>query len=267
MNRVIFIFGDGNLPKLILKKIENSNFEFKVLAIGKNNFCKSSNSKSIRLGKIITELKSLKKKGFTKILMAGSINRPRVTDIKPDFNSLKLLPKFAKILFEGGDNKLLKFVISELENLNFKILYIHKTFPDLFLGFGNQTNVKISNNFLKDIHKGSLILNANSKFDIGQSILIQEGNVIGIEAAQGTDNLIKQSLPYMQKVKKGVLIKLIKVKQDLRADLPTIGLQTLNNCFKSGVVGIAYSANKTIFLDKHKILSFCNKNHFFLYGL
>ena len=76
--------------------------------------------------------------------MAGSINRPRLSDIKPDFNSLKLLPRFTKILFEGGDNKLLKFVITELENLNFKILYIHKTFPDLFLGFGNQTNVKIS---------------------------------------------------------------------------------------------------------------------------
>ena len=112
-----------------------------------------------------------------------------------------------------------------------------------------------------------MILYNNSKYDIGQSILVQEGNVIGIEAIQGTDNLIKQSLPYTQKVKKGVLIKLIKVKQDLRADLPTIGLKTLKNCLKSGVVGIAYSANKTIFLDKEKILSFCIKNKFFLYGL
>ena len=199
--------------------------------------------------------------------MAGSINRPRLSDINPDFNSLKLIPKFTKILFEGGDNKLLKFVITELKNLNFKILYIHKTFPDLFLGAGNQTKIKISKNFLKDIHKGSLILKNNSKFDIGQSILIQEGNVIGIEAVQGTDNLIKQSLPYLQKVKKGVLIKLIKVKQDLRADLPTIGLKTLINCYKSGVVGIAYSANMTIFLEKEKILSFCKQKNFFLYGL
>ena len=267
MNKVIFIFGDGDLPKLILKKIEKSNFEFKILAIGKNRFDRSSNFKSIKLGEIITELKALKKKGFSKILMAGSINRPRVTDIKPDLNSLKLLPKFTKILFEGGDNKLLKFVITELKNLGFKTLYIHKTFPDLFLGFGNQTNLRISDSYLKDIHKGTLILKTNSKFDIGQSILIQEGNVIGIEAAQGTDKLIKQSLPYMQKVQRGVLIKLIKVKQDLRADLPTIGLKTLKNCLKSGVIGIAYSANKTIFLDKPKILSFCKKNKFFLYGL
>ena len=267
MNKVIFIFGNGNLPKLILKKIKNSNVEFKILVIGKNNFYGSLNPKFVNLGKIITELKNLKKKGFSNILMAGSIDRPRLSEINPDLNSLKLLPKFTKTLFQGGDNKLLKFAITELENLNFKILYIHKTFPDLFLGFGNQTKIKISNRFLNDINKGTLILNNNSKFDIGQSILIQEGNVIGIEAAQGTDNLIKQSLPYMKKVKKGVLIKLTKVKQDLRADLPTIGLKTLKNCLKSGVVGIAYSANKTIFLDKDKILNFCRKNKFFLYGL
>ena len=267
MNKIIFIFGNGNLPRLILKKIKKSNLEFKILSIGEKNLFKSVNSKSVKLGKIVTELKYLKKKGYSKILMAGSINRPKLSDIKPDFNSLKLLPKFTKTLFEGGDNKLLKFVTTELENLNFKILYIHKIFPDFFLGPGNQTKIKISKNSFKDIHKGSLILKNNSKFDIGQSILIQEGNVIGIEAIQGTDNLIKQSTPYLQKVKKGVLIKLIKVKQDLRADLPTIGLKTLINCYKSGVVGIAYSANMTIFLEKEKILSFCKQKNFFLYGL
>ena len=267
MNKIIFIFGHGNLPKLILKKIACFNFEFKILFIGENKLHKSLTSKTVRLGKIVTELKKLKKLGFSQILMAGSINRPRIYDINPDLNSLKLLPKFTKVLFEGGDNKLLKFVVKELENLGFKILYIHKTFPDLFLGLGNQTKIKVSNSLLKDIQKGAMILHNNSKYDIGQSILIQEGNVIGIEAIQGTDNLIKQSLPYMQKVKKGVLIKLIKVNQDLRADLPTIGLKTLKNCLKSGVVGIAYSANKTIFLDKEKILSFCIKNKFFLYGM
>jgi hypothetical protein len=267
MNKIIFIFGNGNLPRLILKKIKNANLDFKILSISEKNSFKSFDSKSVKLGRIITELNGLKKKGYSKILMAGSINRPRLSDINPDFNSLKLLPKFAKTLFEGGDNKLLKFVITELENLNFKILYIHKTFPDLFLGPGNQTKIKISKNSFKDINKGSLILKNNSKFDIGQSILIQEGNVIGIEAVQGTDNLIKQSLPYLQKVKKGVLIKLIKVKQDLRADLPTIGLKTLINCYKSGVVGIAYSANMTIFLEKEKILSFCKQKKIFLYGL
>ena len=90
MNKIIFIFGDGNLPRLILKKIKNTNLEFKILSISEKNLFKSLNSKSVKLGKIVTELKDLKIIGYSKILMAGSINRPRLSDIKPDFNSLKL---------------------------------------------------------------------------------------------------------------------------------------------------------------------------------
>ena len=66
MNKVIFIFGDGNLPKLILKKIKKTNFEFKILSIGEKNFYKSLNSKSVKLGKIVTELKKFKEKRLFK---------------------------------------------------------------------------------------------------------------------------------------------------------------------------------------------------------
>ena len=76
-----------------------------------------------------------------------------------------------------------------------------------------------------------MILKSTSKFDIGQSIIIQQGHVIGLEAAQGTNDLIKQSFTYLKETKEGILIKLFKVKQDLRADL-TIGFKTLINCKK-----------------------------------
>ena len=56
------------------------------------------------------------------------------------------------------------------------------------------------------------ILNNNSKFDIGQSIIMQQGSVIGIEAVQGTDNLIKQSYPFLKEINQGVLIKMTKNK-------------------------------------------------------
>ena len=107
----------------------------------------------------------------------------------------------------------------------------------------------------------------NSKFDIGQSIIIQHGSVIGIEAAQGTDNLIKQSFPFLKNVKDGVLVKMIKKNQDLRVDLPTIGLKTVKNLKKYSLKGIAYSSNKTIILNKIEVLNFCEKNKIFLFGL
>ena len=57
------------------------------------------------------------------------------------------------------------------------------------------------------------------------------------------------------------------MKQNLKADLPTIGVKTLKNCNKSGISGIAYSANKTLFINKQEILKYCKQNNIFLYGV
>ena len=57
------------------------------------------------------------------------------------------------------------------------------------------------------------------------------------------------------------------MKQNLKADLPTIGVKTLKNCYRFGISGIAYSANKTLFINKDKIVEYCNKNNIFLYGM
>ena len=65
--------------------------------------------------------------------MAGSILRPNLKDIKPDLNSIKLLPKFLKKILEGGDNNLLKLVIFELEKIGFKVLNLKTILPEIFL--------------------------------------------------------------------------------------------------------------------------------------
>ena len=105
-----------------------------------------------------------------------------------------------------------------------------------------------------------------SKFDIGQSIIMRHGTVIGIEAAQGTDNLIKQSYRYLKNVNEGVLIKMIK-KQDIRVDLPTIGLRTVKYLKKYSLEGLAYSSNKTVILNKDQVIKYCEKNNIFLFGV
>ena len=109
--------------------------------------------------------------------------------------------------------------------------------------------------------------NAIAKFDIGQSIIVQNGNVIGIEAAQGTDILLKESKKFITKKNNSVLVKLCKKKQDLRVDLPTIGIRTVQNCKKSNINGIAFSSGKTIFINKSTIIDYCIRNNLFLLGI
>ena len=159
-------------------------------------------------------------------------------------------------------------MISSDDILKYLLKYFWSpTTSENFLGNGNQTKIKISNITLKDIEKGKKILKTLSKFDVGQSVVMQNGNVIGIEALQGTDELIKNSYYYLDKNKKSVLIKMVKVKQNLKVDLPTIGIKTLKNCKKYSISGIAYSANKTLFLKKQKVKEFCYLNNIFLIGI
>jgi len=154
-----------------------------------------------------------------------------------------------------------------LENLGFVIISLKKVVPDIFLGKGNQTKVKITKINFEDIKKGIKILKNNSKFDIGQSIIIQQGSVIAIEAAQGTDNLIKQSYPYIKSVKQAILVKMVKSNQDIRVDLPTLGMKTVKNIQKYSLCGIAYSSDLTVILEKNKVIDYCERNKIFLFGV
>ena len=99
------------------------------------------NHKLINFGKIISELLILKNLGFNHVALVGNLKRPIISDIKPDFNSAKIIPKFAKILFKGGDNNLLNFCINYLNNIGFNVVDLRKIIPENFLSSGNITKM------------------------------------------------------------------------------------------------------------------------------
>jgi len=270
MKKVVLLTGGGDLPIEVIRKLIKKKIIFFCLIFEKNPASKiilRKNHKVINFGKIISELLKLQNLGFKHVVLVGNVQRPSIKDIKPDLNSAKIISEFAKILLRGGDNNLLDFCINYLNKIGFKVLDLRKIIPENFLNSGNITKVKFSKKLINDIEKGKMILDCISKFDIGQSLIIQSGNIIGIEAAQGTDKLIKDSYNYLNKNDESILVKLAKVKQNLKADLPTIGIKTLKNCKKFGISGIAYSANKTLFINKQEILKYCNQNNVFLYGI
>ena len=180
---------------------------------------------------------------------------------------MKIIPKFTKILFKGGDNLLLKFVIEELEKNGIEVLNIKRIVPQLFLGGGFFSKNKFNETIDVDIRKGKEILNALSKYDVGQSIIIQQGDVIGIEAFEGTDELIRRCSRLFKDGIKPTLIKLIKKNQEIKADLPTIGPRTIHLCKKFSLGGIAFSAGNTLFIDSLTVIKDVDENKMFLYGL
>ena len=133
MKKIIILAGYGLLPKLIVKKCKLRKISFNILQFyDDEKILNNSHSKKVTFGNVLTNLKRLQKEGFNKILMAGSIQRPNLKDLKPDLNSIKLIPKFIKKIMEGGDNNLLTLVINELENNGFKILISNFFTRDLY---------------------------------------------------------------------------------------------------------------------------------------
>ena len=180
---------------------------------------------------------------------------------------MKIIPKIIKS-FKKGDSHALDVVIDHLKKMNIRVVSCTKYLPELSVE-NIKKNFKISSNEKKDIEKGIAILNhINKKYDVGQSVIVNNGYIVGIEAAEGTDEMILKSKVILKKVNKkksgGVLIKIPKKIQDLRVDLPTIGYNTVRNCLKVGLRGIVLKKNQNIFLDQRKSLSLIKNKNFFI---
>ena len=260
------LIGDGNLPKVLINKLEQKKTRFIAINLSKKKISKNFfyNFNISQFSKIV---ETLKKNKCKEVILAGKVTRPRIEDIKIDFGTLKILPKIILSL-KKGDSHALDFVINYLNQINMKVVSCTKYLPELLAeNFVNK--FKLSKQDSRDIEKGKAILNhVNKKYDVGQSIIINKGLVVGIEAAEGTDEMHVRSRRQRQMCirdrSSGVLIKVPKKIQDLRVDLPTIGYDTIRNCIKIGLRGIALKKNQNIFLDQTKSSDLIKKNNFFI---
>ena len=148
-----------------------------------------------------------------------------------------------------GDDNLLKAVIKFVEKFGFKVVGVKNVCPQLLAPKGFLTRIKANTKEIKDIHYAKEVLDHLSPIDIGQSIIVQNLQVIAVEAREGTDQMILRSkdLLFQNPKQKAILVKMPKIKQDLRVDMPTIGINTIENLYKSGIYGLAIASDNTIF--------------------
>jgi len=260
------IIGDGNLPKILIKKFNLKKIKFCLVNLSKKkNLYK--NAYNLNITEISKIINLLKKKNCTEVILVGKVVRPSLKDFKFDYQVIKLLPKII-YNFKKGDSYALDLVIKVLKKNKINVVSCLKYLPEItadnFL-----SPVQPSKQDSQDIIKGKLILNhINSKFDMGQSIVINKGFIVGIEAAEGTDLMLKKIIKIQGSINKGllsgVLIKIPKKIQDIRVDIPTIGFHTIKNCLRAGLRGIALKKNMNIFLDQDRSYKLMKKNNFFI---
>lgn len=211
----------------------------------------------VRIGSFGGLLSLLKKLSVTEAVMAGKIPKKLLYENKrnliPDLQAMKLIFK----LKDRADDSIMKAVVNELEKNN---ITIHKTTTftkNLLAPEGVLTRHKPSSDDMKDIEFGWAIAKKIGQLDIGQTVVVKKRAVMAVEAIEGTDETILRGGALAQK--DAVVIKVSKPQQDMRFDVPAVGIGTLRSMKKSGAKVLALEAGKCIVVDKEHFLKEADK--------
>ena len=254
--------GNTDFPKLIIKNLKKKKIKYFIIDLtNKNRFIKDNNSYHINIGQFGKILNLIHTKKCKKVLFAGKIDKPKLSSLKLDFKGLYYLPRIVAA-FKLGDAAILKELIKILSENIIKVIKSNYFNPELTLSRGNFCKAKPSKFDIVDIKKGIKTLNELNAHNHIQALVVKNNIIIKKETLRGTKKMLQAI--NKGKVAGGILIKFPKKKQDLRADLPTVGIDTLRDCMKANLKGIVLKSNQNIFIDKKKCISFANKNKIFI---
>ena len=257
------IFGDTDFPDHILKKIKKKKVKYLIIDLSKSKkFKKDKKSYAVSIGQFGRIINILKENKCKKVLFAGKVKKPNFSKLRLDFKGIYYIPRIIKAS-KLGDAAILKEIIKILDQNNIKTENSLRFNPELSLNRGNFSKIKPDKQDQLDIQKAIKTLNNLREYDFSQGVVVRNEKVISIEGKGGTKKLLEKSRSKKFR-NHGVLVKLPKKKQDLRIDLPTIGLNTLKQSKTAGLKGIVVKNKQHVFLDKSKCINFANKNKMFI---
>lgn len=263
------IAGGTKMPQLLIDYCLDIGRDFFVLAIEGNAdkaiFSPRVPHKWIRIGQAGTGFKIFADEGVEEVVMIGTIHRPTLADLVPD---LRTAAFFAKIGMKSlGDDGILRALVKEIESENMRVVGIHEVLPHLLVKEGVLTKKHPDKQAEADILRGVEVAESLGKLDVGQSVVVQQGLVLGVEGIEGTDELVRRCGEYKRKGAGGVLVKLRKPQQDMRIDLPTIGVNTVENIHAAGLRGLAIHAGNALVVDEDEVIRLADKYGIFIKGI
>ena len=259
--------GRGQLPMILIEDCKKKNRNF-IIFLLKNEIYdfdySSYNPEIIAYGEVERFLKILRDNKISNIVFIGGVTKPNFSSLKVDKKGALLLAKIIanKIL---GDDAVLKTVIKFFEKEGLKILRIDELIDCVFSSKGVISKIRPNQENDFDIELGVKAIKYFSKFDVGQALIVAQKQIIAIEALEGTDQMISRFKNLGGDFKKNaVLVKLKKPNQSKKADLPTIGVDTVLKCLDVGIKGIVIQANATLVLNKEELIKIIDDNQLFL---
>ena len=268
LDRLGIIAGAGTLPAYLTSICEEKNIQPYIIGFrGQTDPKLMDNNPHLwtgigSAGKILQFFKSNNVKD---LVLIGAVKRPKFHDIKPDLKAMQIL---TRIGFSSlGDNDLLTALRKEFEKEGFNIHGIHSFCDQLLVKDGIIGTIEPQQEDQTSIEVGIAKSQEIGALDIGQSVIVQNGVILGVEDENGTDALIRKCESLQKKGRGGILVKTCKPQQDKDLDLPTIGVETIINAHKAGLSGIAVQADNVIIVDPKNVAKYADKYKIFVIGV
>lgn len=226
----------------------------------------------VYLGQAGKALRLARADGCRDVVLIGSLVRPAISQIRPDFWLLRRIPTLVAA-FRGGDDHLLSGVARMVEREGFHLMGAHEVAPEILMPEGALGHVQPCDRDRDDIALGLDYLKATGRFDVGQAMVVAGRRVLAVEAAEGTDAMLLR-VAEMRKNGRlrvpagtGVLVKALKAGQDRRFDLPAIGPRTVEGVSRAGLAGMAVAAGSSIVAEPDKLVTAADSAKVFVVGV
>lgn len=274
-NRLAIIAGSGLLPHYVAEAARTAGENPLVIRLEADSDGDWSgfDSKIIGIGDVAGIHRIFHENAIGRVVLSGGVRRrPEWREIRPNLKSLLKMPFVIRTLLSGGDDSVLQMAIGLIEAQGCRVLGAHEIAPGLLGTVGPLGKHGPADTDIADIRKAAEAARALGALDVGQGAVSVGGRIVALEGVEGTDRMLERvaSLRSEGRIsarRRGVLVKLCKPQQDMRADLPTIGRSTVVNAHAAGLAGIAVEAGRALVLEREAMLGLADELGIFVCGI
>lgn len=261
MEKIGLIAGNRKFPLLFSLAAKKRNYYIVAVAI------KGETSRQLTklvdkiywlgLGEFSRMFEVFKKEGVSKVIMAGQISPRRL--FTKEINKDILLKELLSGIKDKKAETIFSAIAGKLKESGFDLLDSTMFIEEFLPKKGTLTNTEPLPEIWENVRFGLELAKEIAALDVGQTVAVKNKAIVAVEALEGTDNLIRRA----GRISRGgvVIAKVSKPKQDMRFDIPVIGLNTVKNLIKAGAVCLAIEAGKTLFIDREEAVKLADKNN------
>jgi DUF1009 family protein len=267
MEKYGLIAGNGQFPFLILESARLQKIDFVVAAIKEETFPEIESCGFpvhwMGLGQLGRLISVFKEAGVSKAIMAGQVRHIQIfSSSLPDLTMIRMLAS----LKQKNTDTIIGAVARVLEESGITLMDSTAFLKPHMAPEGNLTRRGLRAREREDLEYGRPIAQQIARMDIGQTIVVRDKAVVAVEAMEGTDATVRRAAELVQK-KNLTVIKASKPEQDMRFDVPVVGVPTIENMIECGATALILDAYKTLLIDKEKLVELADQNGIAIVGL